>query len=122
MVVAGGCVREHVMDERAALVCQHLAEAVLFGGEVLVERRLRHLRAAHDGADRRLLIAEVGEQVQGRMHQTLPAVSMPRACAPLPGDKHLGGGRHGLSLRLQFWAIAREMTSRWISLVPSNKV
>src|SRR6266851_3266913 len=113
MVVTGRRVREHVVDEPAALLLEDLAEAVLLGLEELVERGLRDPRKGDDVVDRGDRVAARGEERQGSLGDPTPPLLDPRVPAQLGRRK-----RH----RDQLAARAREMTRRWISLVPSNSV
>jgi hypothetical protein len=57
MVVAGGGGRQHLMDQRTALLLEQVTEAVLLGGEELIEGRLGNLGLGHDLFDRRRVVA-----------------------------------------------------------------
>ena len=76
-------VSQHVSDQRPALGLEHLAEAVLLRREVFVEGRLRHAGVTHYRSDGRLLVSELGEKLQGRSQQPLPALPDPGLAPPL---------------------------------------
>ena len=116
IAVAGALrgLRRHLVDQGAAFAGQQLTDAVLLRIEELVEGRLGGSGRSHDLVDGRLVVAAVGQDFERRAQE--PAQPCLPALLPAPGaDCHRGGAD-------QPAARAREMTSRWISEVPSKSV
>jgi hypothetical protein len=83
MVVSGRGRCKHVVDQRAAFLREHLAEAILLRREELVEGGLGHFGSRHDLFDRRHVVAAGGEQHERRVGDALAAPFGPRVLALL---------------------------------------
>src|SRR5450759_3960722 len=92
MVVAAGSLGEHIVDERASLLEEQLAKAVLFRLEELIEGRLRRLRPSRNVVDRRDVVALHGKQMERSVGDTPAPPVDPGGATPLSpgrrGDRH----------------------------------
>ncbi len=117
MVLAAQGRGDDGVDEVPAFLGEDLPKAVLLGVELVIERRFRHARAGDDVIDRRLVIAAGREHRQRGLRKALAALQPPGLAWVVSAYR-----RRRRPRRHQSRASALEMTSRWISLVPSNRV